>query len=113
MVAMIMMRTLRQDVIRYNSAEQSEEEKEEETGWKLIHGEVFRPPECGSLFAVLVGSGTQIFLMTMITLIFAVLGFLSPANRGGLMTALLLLFVFMGYICTQTQRTHLPLHPHR
>merc|ERR1719171_2524749 len=27
---------------------------------------------------------------------FAVLGFLSPANRGGLMTALLLLFVFMG-----------------
>jgi len=31
-----------------------------------------------------------------LTLVFAVLGFLSPANRGGLMTALLLLFVFMG-----------------
>ena len=28
---------------------------------------------------------------------FAVLGFLSPANRGGLMTAMLLLYVFMGY----------------
>ena len=28
--------------------------------------------------------------------VFAVLGFLSPANRGGLMTAMLLLFVFMG-----------------
>ena len=27
---------------------------------------------------------------------FAVLGFLSPANRGGLMTAALLLYVFMG-----------------
>ena len=26
------------------------------------------------------------------------LGFLSPANRGGLMTAMLLLFVFMGYV---------------
>merc|ERR1712070_604774 len=30
------------------------------------------------------------------TMAFAVLGFLSPANRGGLMTAMLLLFVFMG-----------------
>jgi len=38
----------------------------------------------------------QVFSMTLLTLIFAVLGFLSPANRGGLMTALLLLFVFMG-----------------
>merc|ERR1712146_732549 len=34
--------------------------------------------------------------MTVITMCFAVLGFLSPANRGGLMTAALLLFVFMG-----------------
>merc|ERR1740130_1184627 len=34
--------------------------------------------------------------MSVITLGFAVLGFLSPANRGGLMTAMLLLFVFMG-----------------
>jgi len=34
--------------------------------------------------------------MAVITMCFAVLGFLSPANRGGLMTAMLLLFVFMG-----------------
>lgn len=34
--------------------------------------------------------------MAVITMVFAVLGFLSPANRGGLMTAMLLLFVFMG-----------------
>ena len=34
--------------------------------------------------------------MTFVTMLFAVLGFLSPANRGGLMTAMLLLFVLMG-----------------
>ena len=39
---------------------------------------------------------SQIFGMSLITMIFAVLGFLSPANRGGLMTAMLLLFVLMG-----------------
>lgn len=34
--------------------------------------------------------------MSVATMAFAVLGFLSPANRGALMTALLLLFVLMG-----------------
>lgn len=34
--------------------------------------------------------------MTLVTMIFAVAGFLSPANRGGLLTAVLLLYVFMG-----------------
>ena len=33
--------------------------------------------------------------MAVVTMAFAVLGFLSPSNRGGLMTALLLLFVLM------------------
>jgi len=95
MVAMIMMRTLHRDVARYN-AEVTEEEQQEETGWKLIHGDVFRAPVYGGFLSILVGTGVQIFAMTLLTLIFAVLGFLSPANRGGLMTALLLLFVFMG-----------------
>src|SRR5262245_11681260 len=98
MVAMILMRTLRRDVMAYNAQAQSEEEQAEETGWKLIHGEVFRPPSWGGVFSVLIGTGVQVFTMTLLTLIFAVLGFLSPANRGGLMTALLLLFVFMGYV---------------
>lgn len=34
--------------------------------------------------------------MCLLTLVFAALGFLSPANRGSLMTTLLLLYVFMG-----------------
>lgn len=57
---------------------------------------MFRPPSHGSWLAVLVGTGTQLFFMTLITLLFATLGFLSPANRGGLMTAVLLLYVFLG-----------------
>lgn len=39
---------------------------------------------------------TQLFGMAMVTMLFALLGFLSPANRGGLMTAMLMMFVFMG-----------------
>jgi len=95
MVAMIMMRTLHRDLDRYRQAE-SQEDVEEETGWKLVHGDVFRPPRNPMLLSVLIGTGVQTLCMGVITMIFAVLGFLSPANRGGLMTAALLLYVFMG-----------------
>eukprot|EP01025_Chloroclados_australasicus_P056743 TRINITY_DN70596_c0_g1_i1.p1 TRINITY_DN70596_c0_g1~~TRINITY_DN70596_c0_g1_i1.p1 ORF type:complete len:675 (+),score=56.16 TRINITY_DN70596_c0_g1_i1:113-2026(+) len=95
MVAMIMMRTLHRDIAKYNQLE-TEDDQQEETGWKLVHGDVFRPPNHSGLLAALIGTGVQIFGMTVITMSFAVLGFLSPSNRGGLMTAMLLLFVFMG-----------------
>mgnify|MGYP001997370951 FL=1 len=81
--------------LRYNAIEASDE-MEEETGWKLVHGDVFRPPALPMLLSVFVGTGVQTLAMSIITMCFAVLGFLSPANRGGLMTAMLLLFVLMG-----------------
>lgn len=68
----------------------------EETGWKLVHGDVFRPPKRAWLLTAFVGSGVQIFFMVLITLVFAMLGMLSPASRGSLMTAIIFLYVFMG-----------------
>lgn len=95
MVAMIMLRTLYRDISKYNQLE-TQEEAQEETGWKLVHGDVFRPPANSDLLCVYAGTGVQFFGMTLITMIFALLGFLSPSNRGGLMTAMVLLWVFMG-----------------
>jgi len=99
MIAMIVLRALYRDIAKYN--EENVEDAAEETGWKLVHGDVFRPPKgfFGPMFlSVFVGSGTQIIAMTISVMLFAVLGFLSPANRGGLLTALLLLFVFCGSV---------------
>lgn len=95
MVAMIMIRTLRRDISQYNQLE-NVEEAQEESGWKLLHGDVFRAPPQKSLLAVSVGTGMQLFGMSFVTMIFAVLGFLSPANRGGLTTAMLILYAVMG-----------------
>ncbi|KAK4797636.1 hypothetical protein SAY86_029962 [Trapa natans] len=95
MVAMIMLRTLYRDISKYNELE-TQEEAQEETGWKLVHGDVFRAPSSSDLLCVYVGTGVQFFGMIVVTMIFALLGFLSPSNRGGLMTAMLLLWVFMG-----------------
>ena len=70
------------DIAAYN--EETADELAEETGWKLVHGDVFRPPQfMPMLLSVFVGSGNQLLLMTLVMLIFACLGFLSPANRGG------------------------------
>ncbi|XP_033227639.1 transmembrane 9 superfamily member 2 isoform X2 [Belonocnema kinseyi] len=95
MVAMIMLRTLHKDIARYNQIE-SGEDAQEEFGWKLVHGDVFRPPRKGMLLSVFLGSGIQVFFMTLVTLAFACLGFLSPANRGALMTCAMVLFVCLG-----------------
>ncbi|KAJ0411513.1 hypothetical protein ATCC90586_001108 [Pythium insidiosum] len=96
MIAMIMLRTLHRDIARYNEV-QTTEEAQEESGWKLVHGDVFRPPQYSpQLFSVFVGTGVQVCSMSAATMVIALLGLLSPANRGSLLTTLLLLFVFMG-----------------
>ena len=92
---MIMMRTLRRDLNRYNSVEEKEE-LADESGWKLVHGDVLRPPPLPLLLSSSVGTGMQLLFMAIISIFCAMLGFLSPANRGGLLTATLLLFVLMG-----------------
>ena len=45
-----------------------QEDAQEEFGWKLVHGDVFRPPRKGMLLSVFAGAGTQIFFMVLITL---------------------------------------------
>ena len=45
-----------------------QEEAQEEFGWKLVHGDVFRSPRKGMLLSVFLGNGTQLFFMACITL---------------------------------------------
>lgn len=106
MVAMILVRALYKDLSRYNRVATDEEKAEdrEDTGWKLVHADVFRPPaRRQGFFVVLVGISTQVFGMAIFTLMFAAIGFLSPANRGSLMLALLLLFLVCGSIAGYSQ----------
>ena len=66
-VAMIMMRTLRRDFNRYNAEEK--EELAEESGWKLVHADVLRPPPFALLLSVSVGTGTQLLLMALLSIV--------------------------------------------
>ncbi|CDS37620.1 Nonaspanin TM9SF [Echinococcus multilocularis] len=96
-MSVILLKTLRRDIASYNREEDSEEIIEE-SGWKLVHGDVFRPPRRSALLAAFVGSGVQLLCMTFIVLFFAMLGMLSPASRGALLSAVIFTYVFMGAV---------------
>ena len=99
MVAMILVRTLNKDINKYNKVLTDEEkaDEREESGWKLVHADVFRPPtEHAMMYCVMFGSGVQIIVSAFFLILFAALGFLSPSNRGSLMIAMLFLFVLVG-----------------
>jgi transmembrane 9 superfamily protein 2/4 len=108
MVGMILLRTLHRDIARYNQLD-NEEDAQEEFGWKLVHGDVFRPPQSAMFLSVFVGTGTQLLLMSSITLAVACFGFLSPANRGSLMTFALVWYVLLsvvsGYVSARLYKT--------
>jgi len=76
----------------------SAEDTTEETGWKLVHGDVFRKPPHSKALAVSVGSGIQLLVCSGVTLIFSAAGFLSPVHRGSILQGMLLLFTFAGII---------------
>jgi transmembrane 9 superfamily protein 2/4 len=95
-VATILIRTLKRDIAGYNEM-QTLEEAQEETGWKLVHGDVFRPPQSYPLLlCVLVGSGAQIGSATFLTLLASMLRMLNPLKKGQSLTAIIVLYVLSG-----------------
>lgn len=88
----ILVWSVRRDISSYNEEDLLGDR--EDSGWKLMHGDVFRPPRGAVLLSVLVGNGMQIMCMVIASLLFAVAGMLSHDSRGMLASLLLMLFVF-------------------
>jgi len=103
LVVSILVRNLRRDIAGYNAmsalTDEEKEEEQEESGWKLVHADVFRPPQTLPMwYCIAVGSGAQIGLCAFFTICCAAVGFLSPARRGSLMTAVLVFYVLGGCV---------------
>jgi transmembrane 9 superfamily protein 2/4 len=101
-IAFIFLRILRRDIDRYNRLDVDPEDVHDGTGWTIVHKEVFRAPSKGWLLAAFAGTGAQLYCCTLMVLIFACLGFLSPANRGSLFNAILISFGFLGMLAGYT-----------
>jgi transmembrane 9 superfamily protein 2/4 len=97
------------DVDKDADISSDEETLNDITGWKLIHGDVFRAPAHGQLLAPLIGSGTQLLFMATGLLILSAFGVLNPSFRGGYISVGTGLFVaaglFSGYFSSRVYRT--------
>jgi len=49
--------------------------------WKKLQGDVFRPPKYSSLLAILVGAGSQVFVMFFLCLAFLIFAFINIYMR--------------------------------
>jgi transmembrane 9 superfamily protein 2/4 len=103
LVVSILVRNLRRDIAAYNAlaalADEERDEEMDESGWKLVHADVFRPPgNHPMLYCVFVGSGVQLAVTILLAIIFSAVGFLSPARRGSLMNAVLAFYVLGGIL---------------
>ncbi|KAJ1400538.1 hypothetical protein B484DRAFT_414055 [Ochromonadaceae sp. CCMP2298] len=94
-LAIILMRILKKDFSKYMEIDE-DELAEEETGWKMIHGDVFRNPDYLTLFVAFIGSGAQIFCTIFILLLCVLLGVFKATRRGALLTAAILIYALCG-----------------
>ncbi|BBN04783.1 ABC-2 type transport system permease protein [Marchantia polymorpha subsp. ruderalis] len=100
-LATILMRVLKNDFIKYSRDEESPDDQEE-TGWKYIHGDVFRYPPYKSLFCAVLGTGTQLLALAIFIFMLALVGVFYPYNRGALYTALVVIYALTSGIAGYT-----------
>ena len=75
MVGIIVARSISRDIHRYNAIDMTED-VQEDFGWKLVHGEVFRPPNRPMFLSIFVGSGSQLVAMAAVMAV-SEIGFLG------------------------------------
>jgi len=99
LVSMILMRTLRKDFARYAKDDDDVEDRDvgDESGWKQVHGDVFRAPPYLIVFSALIGTGHQLAVLIFSVIIFSILGTLY-ADRGTIVTAFIVSYAFTSFI---------------
>lgn len=107
---MILLRTLKNDVARYLQVDQIDaeeyaearkaglEQEVDDSGWKRIRFDVFRPPTHPFVFSSIVGIGAQILMITFFLLILAAIGYFYPGNHGRIYVAGIVLYSFTAYV---------------
>ena len=106
-LVLILMRVLKQDFVRYmgngGDVENVGDENElllpeDESGWKLLHGDVFRCPNHPELFAAVVGNGAQLVASALTVLALSLTNVVSTTYRGQILSATVVCYNLTGFI---------------
>ena len=106
-LASILLRVLKNDFVKFARDEEMLE-SQEESGWKYVHGDVFRFPRGRSLFAAIIGTGTQLFFLVIFVFMLALVGAFYPYSMGAVTAACLIMYSLTagiaGYVSANTYR---------
>ncbi|GAB4823325.1 hypothetical protein N2152v2_010371 [Parachlorella kessleri] len=102
LVSMILMRTLRRDYARYtrgddDDLESLERDMSEESGWKLVHGDVFRPAAYLELLSAVIGTGVQLALLVLSVILITIAGTLF-VERGTIVTVFIICYALTSFV---------------
>ncbi|KAG5468413.1 hypothetical protein LSCM1_02393 [Leishmania martiniquensis] len=92
-VAFVMLRTVRKDLAVYLDEELDEREAREESGWKLVRGDVFRAPPQAAALATVVGAGCQVAATILTSVFLCALHVVDSTHRGTFLSTVLLFFL--------------------
>ena len=88
----ILLRVLKNDFVKYTRDDAELGEEADESGWKYLHGDVFRFPPHINLFAACLGVGTQVLVIAMCVFGLSLVGAFYPYNRGAMLSACVVLY---------------------
>ena len=97
-VALILLRTLRKDYAKY--AEEDEFDMPgagDDSGWKQVHGDVFRSPSQLAMLSAAVGNGSQLCLLCIICMLMAIVEHVY-AGRGSSLTISIIFYALTSVV---------------
>ena len=101
LVSMILMRTLRNDYAKYaqHGADDVEDRggDAEESGWKLVHGDVFRAPMHLPTLAALLGTGVQMATLVLFVILITIFG-AAYEGRGTIITVFIVCYALTSFV---------------
>lgn len=101
LVSLILMRTLKQDYAKYRRDDDFDVGVDQgfgdDSGWKQVHGDVFRPPAHLELYAALYGSGMQLLFLAFLVILLAIIGSLY-VDRGAMVSAGLICYALTSVV---------------
>ena len=95
-VICILSRAIKKDIEIYNQSAINDNIIDE-YGWKLVCNDVFRKPKNLMLFSTFIGTGIQLLLILLVSLIYNLLGYTHPEQRGNLLNQMVICFCFMSF----------------
>jgi len=113
LVALILLRTLRNDFARYAKEDDMDVEGMhvigEDSGWKQVHGDVFRAPEQLVLFCAMYGSGWQLLTLILGVILYAIAGPMHGymyEDRGEMVSTFIVCFALSSAIAGYTSGSY-------